>query len=186
MENEINKAIEVLKNGGVILYPTDTIWGLGCDPNNEKALQKIIDIKQRSSDKHFIILVDSERLLQRYVKVIPEVCFDLIDYAVKPLTIVYPKGKNVSKQVLADDGSIGIRIVKNEFCKKLIQKYKSGITSTSPNKSGEPTPVKFEDIDENIKKQIDYIVNLPSEKTGNAPSQIIKIGEKSEVTILRK
>lgn len=186
MNDEINKALEVLKNGGVILYPTDTIWGLGCDPNNEDALEKINQIKNRPSNKNFIILVDSERLLNRYVKEIPDVCYDLIDYADKPLTIIYPQGQQVSKSVLAEDGSIGIRLVKNDFCEKLIQKFKSGITSTSANISGEPNPSCFEEISEKIKSEVDYVVNLPVQKKNNQASQIIKISAKSEVTIIRK
>ena len=185
MRNEINKAVEIIKNGGVILYPTDTIWGLGCDPKNEEALDKINQIKERGDSKNFIILVDSERLLSRYVKEIPDVCFDLIDYAVKPLTIVYPKGQYVSSKVLADDGSIGIRLTKDEFCKKLIQQLKSGLVSTSANVSGEKSPVKFEDISNEIINQVDYVVNLPLASKNTNPSQIIKISDKSEVTIIR-
>ncbi len=186
VEKEIKKAVETVKSGGLILYPTDTIWGLGCDPNNDKAIEKINQIKQRTDAKNFIILVDSERLLNRYVKEIPEVCYDLIDYAVKPLTIVYPKGQYVSKKVLADDGSIGIRLTKDEFCKQLIQKLKSGIVSTSANISGTPSPKDFKDISPEIINQVDYVVNLPLAQKDASPSQIIKITEKSEITIIRK
>lgn len=186
MKNEIEKAFEVIKNGGIILYPTDTIWGIGCDPKNEDALEKINALKQRSSDKNFIVLVESERLLNRYAKVIPEVCYDLIDFANRPLTIIYPKGQFVAPQVLATDGSIGIRVTKNEFCAKLIQKLKSGLISTSANVSGEKSPEKFEDISNTIKNGVDYIVNLPLANKNVKPSQIIKIGENSEVTIIRK
>jgi L-threonylcarbamoyladenylate synthase len=185
VKTEIQKAVEVIKNGGVILYPTDTIWGLGCDPNNEQAIDKINQIKQRNEAKNFIILVDSERLLNRYVKDIPEVCFDLIDYAIKPLTIVYPKGQYVSKKVLADDGSIGIRLTKDEFCKKLIQHLKSGIISTSANISGTSSPKNFKDISPKIINQVDYVVNLSLANKNFNPSQIIKITDKSEVTIIR-
>lgn len=185
MREEIEKAFETIKNGGIILYPTDTIWGIGCDPKNEDALEKINLLKKRSN-KHFIILVESERLLSRYAKIIPEVCYDLIDFAEKPLTIIYPKGQFVANQVLADDGSIGIRVVKDKFCSTLIQKLKSGITSTSANVSGEKSPIKFEDISDEIKNGVDYIVNLPLTNKIPVPSQIIKIGENSEVTIIRK
>ena len=186
MREEIEKAFNVIKDGGIILYPTDTIWGIGCDPNNEKALERINEIKKRQKDKNFIVLVDSERLLNRYAKVIPEVCFDLIDFTNKPLTIIYPKGKFVAKQVLAVDGSIGVRLVKDEFCTKLIQKLKSGLISTSANISGEKSPANFEEISDLIKNGVDYIVNLPLAKKDAAPSQIIKISEKSEITIIRK
>jgi len=185
VREEIEKAFETIKNGGIILYPTDTIWGIGCDPKNEEALEKINQLKKRSN-KNFIILVESERLLNRYAKVIPEVCYDLIDFAEKPLTIIYPKGQFVAKQVLATDGSIGVRVVKDKFCSTLIQKLKSGITSTSANVSGEKSPVKFEDISDSIKNGVDYIVNLPLANKNPIPSQIIKIGENSEVTIIRK
>ncbi|MGV6862696.1 MAG: L-threonylcarbamoyladenylate synthase [Putridiphycobacter sp.] len=186
MKTQINKALEVLKEGGVILYPTDTIWGLGCDPKNESAIKKIKAIKKRSEGKNFIILVDSERLLNRYVKEIPEVCYDLIDYANRPLTIVYPQGQHVSKLVMAEDNSIAIRLTKNEFCKKLIQQFKSGIVSTSANISGQDSPKKFSDIPEDILKQVDYVVDLPLSNPNTEPSQIIKISHKSEVTIIRK
>ena len=185
MREEIEKAFEIVKNGGIILYPTDTIWGIGCDPKNEKALEKINLLKKRN-DKHFIILVESERLLNRYAKIIPEVCYDLIDFAEKPLTIIYPKGQFVAKQVLAKDGSIAVRVVKDKFCRTLIQKLKSGIISTSANISGEKSPIKFEDISDSIKNGVDYIVNLPLTTKTPIPSQIIKIGENSEVTIIRK
>ena len=185
MREEIQNAFETIKNGGIILYPTDTIWGIGCDPKNEEALEKINQLKKRS-DKNFIVLVESERLLNRYAKIIPEVCYDLIDFAEKPLTIIYPKGQFVAKQVLAQDGSIGVRVVKDKFCSTLIQKLKSGITSTSANVSGEKSPIKFEDISDTIKNGVDYIVNLPLENKNPIPSQIIKIGENSEVTIIRK
>ncbi len=186
VKTQINKALEVLKEGGVILYPTDTIWGLGCDPKNESAIKKIKAIKKRSEGKNFIILVDSERLLNRYVKEIPEVCYDLIDYANRPLTIVYPQGQHVSKLVMAEDNSIAIRLTKDEFCKKLIQQFKSGIVSTSANISGQDSPKKFSDIPEDILKQVDYVVDLPLSNPNTEPSQIIKISHKSEVTIIRK
>jgi len=185
VREEIEKAFEVIKNGGIILYPTDTIWGIGCDPKNEKALEKINILKKRSG-KHFIVLVESERLLSRYAKIIPDVCYDLIDFSEKPLTIIYPKGQFVAKQVLANDGSIGIRVVKDKFCSTLIQKLKSGITSTSANVSEDKSPTKFEDISDTIKNGVDYIVNLPLSTKNPIPSQIIKIGENSEVTIIRK
>lgn len=186
MENEIKKAIEVLNAGGVILYPTDTIWGLGCDPNNDDAIKKINAIKNRPEGKHFIILVDSERLLNRYVKTIPEVCYDLLDYANKPLTIIYPNGQYLSPLVLGDDKSIGIRMVKEGFSNELIRRFKKGLVSTSANVSGEKSPTNFEDISDVIKNSVDYVVNLPTLKSSGSPSQIIKIGENSEVTIIRK
>jgi L-threonylcarbamoyladenylate synthase len=186
MQEEINKAIDVIKKGGVILYPTDTVWGLGCDPKNDSAIEKIFKIKNRKEGKSLILLVPNEALLQRYVKEIPEVCYDLIDYAVEPMTIIYPMAQNMSKLIPANDNSVGIRITKDEFCKQLTQKLKSAIVSTSANVSGEPTPVNFSDLNEDILNNVDYIVNLPAHKGTAKPSQIIKIKGNSEVEIIRK
>ena len=186
MNEQITKAAEIIKSGGVILYPTDTVWGLGCDPSNESAVQKLIEIKKRPANKSFIILVNNERLLNRYVKEIPEVCYDLIDCADKPLTIVYPNGQSMSKNLMASDRSIGIRMVKDQFCSKLMDRCKSGLVSTSANISGDPSPKKFKEISEEIKAAVDYIVDLPDNSEDRKPSQIIKIGQNSEVTIIRK
>jgi L-threonylcarbamoyladenylate synthase len=183
---EIEKAAEIVRNGGVILYPTDTVWGLGCDPNNEDALAKISALKKRTDGKSFILLVNNESLLSRYVKEIPDICYDLIDCADAPLTIVYPQGQYVSKKVMAEDGSIAIRITKNEFCTGLINKTKSAIVSTSANISGKNTATKLEEIDDEIKYGVDYIVDINTKETASNPSQIIKIGANSEVEIIRK
>jgi len=186
VRTEIENAYNTIKAGGIILYPTDTIWGIGCDPKNDEALAKIDALKNRTTEKHFIVLVESERLLSRYAKVIPEVCYDLIDFANKPLTIIYPQGQYVSNRVLGEDKSIGIRVVKDEFCSKLIQKLKSGLISTSANKSGDKSPVSFDNISDDIKNGVDYIVKLPLQQKNAKPSQIIKISENSEVTIIRQ
>ncbi|MBD3636877.1 MAG: threonylcarbamoyl-AMP synthase [Crocinitomicaceae bacterium] len=186
MLEEINKATEVIKNGGVILYPTETVWGLGCDPTNDTAIDRILEIKKRPENKSLIILVPSEAILQRYVKNIPEVCYDLIDFADRPLTIVYPDAQHLSEKLTAKDNSIAIRLTKDEFCRKLMQKLKTGIVSTSANISGNPPPVAFHDISEEIKNNVDYIVNLPDRKGTGTPSQIIKIKANSEVEIIRK
>ncbi len=186
MKAEIEKAVEVLKNGGVILYPTDTIWGLGCDPTNDRAIEKLLAIKKRAANKSLILLVHNEALLQRYAKTIPDVCYDLIDFAVKPLTIVYPDGQHVSDYVLGPDKSVAIRITKDPFCVQLIQKLKAGLVSTSANISNQPYSNNLADIDEEIKNRVDYIVDLPlQDKSGHA-SQIIKIGADGQVTIIRK
>lgn len=185
MQEEVEKAAKVLQDGGVILYPTDTVWGLGCDPKNDAAIEKIDQLKNRQN-KSYIILVDGHPLLQRYAKIIPEVCYDLIEYANRPLTIVYPKGQYVSEKVLGADGSIAIRIAKDKFCQQLIRKCKFGLVSTSANLTGSPTPLSLDDIPESIRNGVDYIVNLNLENPNQPPSQIIKIGENSEVTIIRK
>ncbi|NOQ71691.1 MAG: threonylcarbamoyl-AMP synthase [Crocinitomix sp.] len=186
MKEEIQKALDVVRNGGVILYPTDTIWGLGCDPNNEVALEKLMSIKKRAADKSLIILVNNEGLLQRYVKDIPEVCYDLIDYSERPLTIVYPKGQYVSKKVLGANDSIAIRITKDPFCVQLIQRLKHGLVSTSANISNETYQNNIDKLPADIKNNVDYIVNLPLKNDKQPPSQIIRIGADSEVTIIRK
>jgi len=186
VKEEVEKAAQVIREGGVILYPTDTIWGLGCDPQNEKAIQKIAAIKQRDESKNFIVLVNSEFLLNKYVDQIPELCYDLMDMAESPLTIVYPKGIQVSKKILAEDGSIAIRKTNHPFCDALMNKLKSGIVSTSANLSGQPFSGNFPDIDPRILNQADYVVNLYRDQKAGRPSQIVKIGLKGEVKIIRK
>lgn len=186
MKEEIQKAMEVVRNGGVILYPTDTIWGLGCDPNNEKALEKLLAIKKRAANKSLIVLVNHESLLQRYVKEIPDVCYDLIDYAERPLTIVYPNGQYVSNLILGPDNSIAIRITKDAFCSQLIQKLRHGLVSTSANISNEKYTNNMAEIPAEIRDNVDYIVNLPLKNDKQPPSQIIKIDADSTVTIIRK
>ncbi|MFD1552725.1 threonylcarbamoyl-AMP synthase [Putridiphycobacter roseus] len=188
MKNQVEQAYKVIKAGGIILYPSDTIWGIGCDPNNIAALEKINQLKKRAADKNFIVLVNAERVLNKHVKVIPDVCYDLLDYANKPLTIIYPKGQYVAPAVLGSDGSIAVRMVNETtaFSYQLIQKLGHGLISTSANISNHPYPKSFQDIDEEIKKGVDFIVDPSFEKTNSAPSQIIKIGENGEINILRK
>ena len=186
MKEEVDKAAKVISEGGVILYPTDTIWGLGCDPTNDKAIEKICAIKKRDESKSFIVLVNSEFLLNKYVHTIPEICYDLMDMAENPLTIIYPKGVSVSKKILADDGSIAIRKTSHDFCNALMQRTKSGIVSTSANISGQAFPKQFQDIDPQILKEVDYVVNLHRDQKAGTPSQILKIGLKGELKIIRK
>lgn len=186
MKEEIQKAVDVIRDGGVILYPTDTIWGLGCDPKNEDALDKLLNIKKRAANKSLIVLVNNEGLLQRYVKEIPDVCYDLIDYAERPLTIVYPHGQYVSQKVLGADNSIAVRISKDPFCSQLIQKLKHGLVSTSANISNQTYVNDINKLPAEIKDNVDYIVNLPLKNDKQPPSQIIQIGADSEVTIIRK
>lgn len=163
LKTEIEKALAVLKNGGVILYPTDTVWGLGCDATNADAVEKINTIKGRQSDKSFIILLDNDSKLQSYVDEVPEVAYDLIEYAEHPLTIVFSGAKNLAKNVISADGSVGIRIAKHDFVQQLLQRFRKPITSTSANISGQPTPSFFDEIDEEIKESVDYVVNWEQE-----------------------
>ena len=186
MNDELDKAARVIRNGGVILYPTDTIWGLGCDPANEQAVEKIIRIKRRDDSMSFIVLVGSEKLLNHYVEEIPDICYDLIDLAQNPLTIIYPKGRRVARKVLGTDGSIAIRMTRDEFCRKLMERSKCGIVSTSANISGESFPAGFQDISPEIVNAVDYVVDLKGAEAFGKPSQIIKVGSKGEVKIIRK
>ena len=186
---EINKAIEVLKAGGVILYPTDTIWGLGCDATNAEAADKIFKIKKREESKSLIILIDNENKLNRYLKDIPPLAYDLIDNTDTPLTIIYPGAKGLAPNIINSDGSIAIRIPlnKDEFCVKLIEKFGKPIVSTSANISGNPAPISFKYIDKSILDEVDYIVNLRQDETGkNKPSAIIKLEMNGEFKIIRK
>lgn len=187
MQDELNNALKVLKEGGVILYPTDTVWGLGCDATNEKAVQKIIEIKKRADSKNFIVLIDNEIKLNKYVKDVPGVAWDLVESADEPLTIIYPGAYNLAKNVIADDGSVAIRVIKDEFCQKLINRFGKAIVSTSANISGEETPMNFSQISNDIIKSVDYVVNLRQDENKPVkPSSIIKIGTNWEIKIVRK
>lgn len=186
MQEEINKVLTVLENGGIILYPTDTIWGLGCDAKNEVAIQRIYQIKKRIHSKSLIILLDDDRKLNRFVKEVPEVVWDILDYATKPTTVIYPEAINLPKNIVASDGSIAIRITKDDFCRKLIQQFKSPIVSTSANIAGSEAPKDFKDIAPEILKAVDHVVNLHAFEKNNEPSTIIKIGLKGELNIIRK
>ncbi len=187
LKEEINKALAVLKSGGVILYPTDTVWGLGCDATNEAAAAKINAIKGRAEDKSFIVLLNSENQLQSYVTEIPDVAYELIEYAENPLTIVFSGAKNLAKNVINSDGSVGIRVVKHAFCEELIQRFRRPITSTSANVSGDPTPQFFDDISQEIIDAVDYVVNLEQDlREVRKPSTIIKLGPSGQFEFIRK
>jgi len=186
VKQEIEASAKVVLSGGIILYPTDTVWGLGCDPKNEKAIRRILEIKKKVDSQGLIVLVNSWPLLQRYARIIPEICNDLVDFAQKPMTVIYPQGQFVSPLVLGDDGSIGIRLTSDEFCSGLIGKIRMGLVSTSANLSGEPAPKSLKDVNPEIKAAVDYVVNLPSRKTDSPPSQIVKVGEKNQIQIIRK
>lgn len=188
MKEDIEKAIEVLKNGGVILYPTDTVWGLGCDATNETAVAKIFEIKGRDKNKSLILLLDEETKLNKYVHDVPSAAWDILEVTDKPITIVYPKGVNLAKSVCSEeDGSVAIRITSNEFCKQLIRKFNKPIVSTSANFSGEPTPVNYREINPDLIAKVDYTVKFRQQENVNAtPSSIIKVGAKGEVKVIRK
>jgi L-threonylcarbamoyladenylate synthase len=182
----MEKAIETLKNGGVILYPTDTIWGIGCDATNEDACQKISQIKNRPENKSFIILVDSVQMIEKYIPEFPDVCYDLIDVSDKPLTIIYPHARGLAPSILADDGSVGIRVTKDPICLKLIRSMRKPLVSTSANLSGEANPSCFADVNQQIKDEVDAIVMEKLEVKNNVASQIIKIGLNYSIQVIRK
>jgi L-threonylcarbamoyladenylate synthase len=187
LKNEINKALEVLKSGGIILYPTDTVWGLGCDATNPDAVSKIFALKNREDSKSLIILIDTENKLQSYVSEIPDVAYDLIEYTEKPLTIIYDGAKNLAQNLINEDGSIAIRIPKHDFCQQLIQRFRKPIVSTSANISGEPTPSNFSKISEEILNGVDYVVDLEQESMEEKQSStIIKLGAGGQFSFIRK
>lgn len=185
MKEALQKALETLRNKGTILYPTDTVWGLGCDARFPEAVEKIIKLKKRDAGKSFIILLDDVNKLQRYVKEVPEIAWDLIEFTENPLTIIFPAGINLAKNALNEDGSIAIRIVKQGFAHELIKKFGHPIISTSANLSGGKSPAYFNEIEEDVLTGVDYVVNLTEQGTGK-PSTILKLGLGGEFTFLRK
>ncbi len=187
MEEDIKKAIKVLKAGGTILYPTDTIWGIGCDATNRSAVSKVYKIKNRSKDASYIILLHDMEQLKDYVKVLPPIIWDLIESIDTPTTIIYSGAKNLAKNVIHKDGSIGIRIVKDDFCSRLIKEFGKPIISTSANLSGDPAPFLFRDISDVIKRGVDYVVesNRDTVKKTKA-STIIKLKDNGEFDIIRQ
>ena len=158
MLEDIKAAIAVLQNGGIILYPTDTIWGIGCDACNEEAVKRIYTIKNRVDSKSMLILLENAALLDRYIDEVPEIAFDLIELTDKPLTIIYDGAKNLAKNLIAEDGSIGIRITQEAFSSELIRRFKRPVVSTSANISGQSSPACFDEIDQQIIDAVDYVV----------------------------
>ncbi|MGM9802380.1 MAG: L-threonylcarbamoyladenylate synthase [Candidatus Limisoma sp.] len=186
MEDDLREAIKILKAGGVILYPTDTIWGIGCDATNEAAVARVYDIKQRAESKAMLVLLDDENRLERYVDEVPEVAYNLIEVAVKPLTIIYDRARNLARNLLADDGSVGIRITREAFSSRLCRGLRRPIVSTSANISGQPSPATFDQISDEIKNAVDYVVRYRQDDlTPSAPSSVIKLGSDGCFKILR-
>jgi len=187
MLEDLNVAVQVLKKGGVILYPTDTIWGIGCDATNPEAVSRIYAIKQRSDSRSMLVLLDDAAGLERYLREVPEVAWDLIELSDEPLTIIYPGAKNLAKNLIAPDGTIGIRIVRDDFCKNLIRQFRKPIVSTSANVSGKSWPANFNTIDPGILRQVDYTVKWRQEdRAKGKPSAIIRLGINGEIKIIRK
>ena len=187
LKYEVDAAVKALKAGDVILYPTDTVWGLGCDATNDNAVQRIFDLKRRDDAKSVIILVSDADMLARYVRQIPQMALDLLEINDKPMTIIYPEGVGLSAKVIAEDGSVAIRIPQNEFCVEMIRAFGKPVVSTSANISGEETPACFAEINAEILDGAEHIVE-PSLEEGSTglSSQIIKIGLGGEVKVIRE
>ena len=187
MQNDLKKTLDTLYNGGIILYPTDTIWGIGCDATNEKAVQKIYAIKKRADNKSMLVLINDANRIPSYLEEMPDIAWDLIDLSEKPLTIIYPKAKNLATNLVAKDKTIGIRVTKDPFCNTLIKKFKRPIVSTSANIAGQDAPGNFQEITNEIKNAVDYIVqHRQNEKTKSSPSGIIQLGLGGQIKIIRE
>lgn len=183
---DVREAVRVMKEGGVILYPTDTVWGIGCDARSEAAVRRVYDIKQRSDSKALICLVDNELRLEQHVERVPEVAWDLIECADSPLTIIYDHGRNLAANLLADDGSVGIRLTRELFSMLLCQHMRGAVVSTSANISGRPAPARFCDIEEDVLHAVDYVcLSRRNERVPAAPSHIIKLTDSAQVTVIR-
>ena len=184
---DLNESLKVLRNGGVILYPTDTIWGLGCDPTNPVAVEKIFWIKSREPGKSLLILVDSEAMVERYVNEVPEIAWELTGVTDDPLTVIYPGGKNLAQGVCSEDGTIGIRICRDEFCRELIKRFRKPLVSTSANLSGKPSPENFSEIEDSVIKAADYVVKYrQDDRRKYSSSPVIKLGPDGTIKIIRK
>lgn len=187
LQEDIKKACQVLYEGGVILYPTDTVWGIGCDATNPEAVRRVYEIKKRQDTKALLVLVDSSVKVDFYVRDVPEVAWDLIDLADKPLTIIYNQARNLAPNLIAEDGSIGIRVTNEDFSRRLCQRFRKAIVSTSANISGEPTPSNFSEISEELKSQVDYIVAYRQDDLSRPkPSSILKLGAGAQIKVIRE
>jgi len=187
MNEAIKQALDVLYKGGLILYPTDTIWGIGCDATNEAAVKRIYELKKRQDSKAMLVLVDSPAKIGFYVREVPDVAWDLVDLSVKPLTIIYPGARNLASGLVAEDGSVGIRLTRELFSKSLCERFKKAIVSTSANISGQPSPACFSAISREIIQGVDYVAEYRQEETVAAnPSSIIRLGAGGEIQIIRQ
>lgn len=186
MKQELYSALEVLKRGGLILYPTDTVWGIGCDATNADAIDKLYALKQREESKAMICLVSDFKMLNQFVEEVPEVAYDILKYAAKPTTIIYDQPIRVAENVIGADNTLAIRVTKDDFCSQLIRKFRKPIVSTSANISGQKTPNSFSEISPAVSENVDYIVNLRRNQKNAAPSAIIKLTNDGKVSVLRK
>ena len=190
-EEDIKRAVECMRKGGVILYPTDTVWGIGCDATNADAVKRVYEIKQRDDSKALICLVDSDSRMQRYFRNVPDVAWQLVDSLkdsdANPTTLILDGAINLAPNLIAEDGSIGIRITNEPFSKELCFRFQKAIVSTSANISGEPAAQNYCDIDPRILEAVDYVCwSRRQEHKPHTPSSIIKLKENGEVTVIRK
>lgn len=187
LAEEIQYSVDLLKKGKTILYPTDTIWGIGCDATNSKAVQRLYKLKGREQSKSMIILIDDVEKLEHYIKQVPPIAYDLIANSVSPLTIVYPGARNLAKKLIAEDGTIAIRVVKGRYTSEVIKKLDHPLVSTSANISGQPTASTFSQISDDVKKKVDYVVEHFRNQTKTLkPSTIIKLEQNGKFIILRQ
>ena len=186
IKQEVHNAYKIIKEGGIILYPTDTVWGIGCDATNSEAIKKIYALKRRAESKSMIVLVNGERLMHQVFKEIPEVAWQILDLADKPTTLILDNPRNVAKEIISEDQSLGVRIVSDPFSFRLIERMKTPLVSTSANLSGAASALSFKDIDPIILAGVDYVVDLNKEIKSTKPSTVIKLTLDSKVTILRK
>ena len=201
-KSDLEEAVRVLRAGGVIVYPTDTVWGIGCDATNEEAVSRVYALKRRADSKSMLVLLDAPGKLQGYVEEVPEMAWELLECtsplqlplqggrenteSIRPLTIIYPRGKNLAKSLLAEDGSVGIRITQEPFSKALCERLRRPIVSTSANISGEPAAKTFRQISEEVLEQADYVcLYRRDDEEEKAPSSIIKVGLHNEIEIIR-
>ncbi len=186
MNEDLERALETLQKGGTILYPTDTIWGIGCDATNNRAVMKVFDIKNREDTRQMLILIDEPSRIDQYVMDVPEIAFNFIDAAKRPLSIIFQNAKNLAPALIGHDHTIGIRVVKDDFCRELIRMLGKPVVSTSANISGSPPPGSFSKIAHSIKEAVDYIVvHRQDDVRKSSPSDIIKFGEDGEIIKIR-
>ncbi|WP_372919156.1 L-threonylcarbamoyladenylate synthase [Salegentibacter sp.] len=185
-KTEMQNCLETLKRGGLILYPTDTVWGIGCDATNADAVDKVYALKKRHESQALICLVSDYKMLNQFVEDVPEVAYDILKYADKPTTIIYDDPIRVAENLIADDNSLAIRVSKDKFSNEMVKRFRKPIVSTSANISGEKTPQSYAQISPEILKGVDYVVNLQRSKQSGKPSAIIKLTNDGKVTVIRK
>ena len=185
--DDLREAVRVVRDGGVILYPTDTVWGIGCDARNAEAVKRIYEIKQREDSKAMLCLLDNAGKLEQWIEQVPSMAYDLIELSEKPITIIYPHAVGLADNLIADDGSIGIRITNELFSRALCSRLRAPLVSTSANISGQPTPQNYSQIDAQIRNAVDYVVRYRrADNMKHSPSSIVRLGVNNEIEIIRK